>query len=77
MKNLLTGSHAFYKQVDYEKNTKEELDRVSPPSPITYEHEIETKTWRIAKRIFSLIAFPISIYNLIHVLIGKVALLPA
>lgn len=74
---LLTGTYAFYRQPEYEKETKKELAAISPPSPVIYKHETETKTWRVAKNIFSVIIFPIAIYRLIHSLIGKIALLPA
>jgi hypothetical protein len=45
--------------------------------PVVYKWNIEHKTVRIIKQILAVIIFPIGIYNLLHILAGKVALLPA
>lgn len=76
LKDMLNGDKAFYNQSDYLDATRR--DFVQKKSlPVNYTWNTENKTIRIAKQIFSIIIFPIGIYKLLHVLAGKVALLPA
>lgn len=75
--DILSGDKAFYKQTDYESATKRDLAQNKPLSEVSYTWNTEHKTTRIAKLILSIIIFPIGMYKLLHVLAGKVALLPA
>ncbi len=74
--NCLTGENAFYNKEDYLEATKEDFSK-KKGLPASYVWNTESKILRIAKLIFSIIIFPVGIYNLIHSLIGKVAILPA
>lgn len=67
---MLSGPEAFYKQEDYVEKTTTELSRFTalPPSYIV---EFESKIVRVAKFIFSLIVFPVFIYNLLHKIFGR------
>ena len=72
----LSGDNAFYKASDYVETTKRDFS-VTTTLPTTYVWNTQSKIVRIAKRIFSIIFFPILIYNVVHSLAGKVALLPS
>lgn len=73
---LLSGQKAFYNQPDYLEAAKRDFSRIKP-LPTTYNWNTEHKIFRIAKLILSILIFPIGIYNLLHSLIGKVAVLRA
>lgn len=75
-KDTLHGANAFYNHPDYLTITAEEFLQ-GKPLPATYTWNTESKIIRIAKQIFSIIIFPIGIYNLLHILIGKIGVLPA
>ncbi len=74
--NILAGENAFYNRPDYLKSTEQDLNSKNH-LPTTYSWNTEHKIIRIIKQILSIIIFPIAIYNLFHILAGKVALLPA
>lgn len=76
MPTPLGGETPFFLDPNYLEKTKKDLALTSLPSP-SYTYETEKKVWRVVKMIFAIIIFPIGIYFLIHVLIGKFALLPA
>lgn len=75
-KDILGGDQAFYKKADYKQSTKADFAKTESLDVI-YTSNTETKVYRIAKKIFSMIFFPIAIYNALHSLAGKLALLPA
>jgi hypothetical protein len=75
-RETLAGENAFYNQPDYLESTQRDLNS-NNSLPTTYSWNIEHKIIRIVKQILSIIIFPIAIYNLLHILAGKVALLPA
>jgi len=74
LREILTGEHAFYNDPNYLENTRTEF-RAKKLLP-SYEYNTESKTMRIAKQIFSIIFFPIGIYNLLHAIVGY-AIVPA
>ncbi len=76
IKDILNGAKAFYNQPDYLDATKQDFAQ-NKPLPVNYTWNTEYKIIRIAKQILSIIIFPIGIYQLLHALTGKVALLPA
>ena len=61
----------FYQQIDYVENTRRDFDQVKP-LPASYTWDTESKIIRIAKKIFSIIVFPIGLYKLLQNLAGKV-----
>ncbi len=75
-KDILNGNKAFYNQPDYLDVTRRDFAQ-NKSLPVNYTWNTENKIIRIAKQIFSIIIFPIGIYQLLHALAGKVALLPA
>lgn len=75
-KDILNGDKAFYNQPDYLDATRRDFAQ-NKSLPVNYTWNTENKIIRIAKLIFSIIIFPIGIYQLLHALAGKVALLPA
>lgn len=75
-KDMLGGSTAFYRQPNYEKITRETLSQRGLANT-TYVANTEYLITRIAKQIFAMIIFPVGLYQLLHSLVGKVALLPA
>lgn len=69
----LNGNDAFYNQQNYKANLKAEL--ASPKrQPIAYACTIESRASRIGKTIFSILCFPVGIYQLLHGLAGYAAL---
>ena len=76
IQKMLVGEGAFYKQANYEQVTKQELTS-SKALPPVYKHTIESKVWRVVKDIFSVIFFPLGIYRLIHMAVGKAIIVPA
>ncbi len=75
-KNILNGDMAFYNQPNYLDATRQDFAQ-NKSLPVNYIWNTENKIIRIAKQIISVIIFPIGIYQLLHALAGKVALLPA
>ena len=73
---ILSGKNAFYKRSDYLESTRRDLDANHLPS-VTYVWNTEHKTTRIIRQVLQTIIFPIGVYQLLHALVGKVALLPA
>ena len=71
--DILGGENAFYNQSDYLESTKKDFDS-SGALPTTYRWDTEHKIIRIAKSIFSVIIFPIGIYQLIHRMVGRLVL---
>lgn len=61
----------FYTQRNYEATTENNLkaERILPPA---YIHNTHSKIWRVAALIFSIIIFPVGLYQLLHRLIGKI-----
>ncbi|MDP1608859.1 MAG: hypothetical protein Q8L98_06060 [Chlamydiales bacterium] len=72
----LIGENAFYHQPDYLESTKRDFT-ANQSLPVAYTWNTESKIVRIVKQILAVIIFPIGIYNLLHILAGKIALLPA
>ena len=75
-KDILNGDKAFYNQPDYVDATQRDFAK-NRSLPVNYTWNTENKIIRIVKQIFSIIIFPIGIYQLLHALAGKIALLPA
>jgi hypothetical protein len=75
-KDILDGVNPFYDQPDYLEATKRDFSQ-KESLPVSYTWNTQHKIIRVAKQILSIIIFPIAIYNLIHALVGKIALLPA
>jgi hypothetical protein len=75
-KDILNGDRAFYNQPDYLVSTQRDFAQ-SKSLPVNYTWNTENKIIRIVKLIFSILIFPIGIYQLLHALGGKLALLPA
>lgn len=74
--SMLCRYGGFYARDDYEEVTRRELsshERV----PVTYSVKTESKTSALAWRIFSTLVFPIAIYNYLHSLAGRIAILPS
>lgn len=74
VRSVLSGPSAFYAQPDYKRTTKQELASKRPLNSTSYTFETESKTARAAKKILSVIIFPIGIYRLAHSLIAKIVL---
>ena len=72
VKEILHGKNAFYQPSNYENITQKEMASAKPLKNPIYTHNTENKIWRVAKEIFSVIIFPIGIYNLIHSVAGKI-----
>ncbi|MBF8263832.1 MAG: hypothetical protein HW387_1497 [Parachlamydiales bacterium] len=72
----LIGENAFYNQPDYFESTQRDLT-ANKSLPVAYTWNTEYKIVRIVKQILTIIIFPIGIYKLLHILAGKLALLPA
>lgn len=66
------GKTPFYNQFDYVQKTEKELSQTTTLENVSYVHNTESKAARVAKLIFSIIIFPIGIYNIIHALVGKI-----
>lgn len=75
--DVLSGSNAFYAQENYEETTRDEFAQKEALPTVSYRYEIDSKVKRIAKFIFSVIVFPVGLYNLIHGLAGKLAIVLA
>ncbi len=76
IQDSLSKKNAFYSRPDYLKDTRRDFSQ-HHPLPTTYRWDTESKIIRVKKQLFSIIIFPIAIYNLLHILVGKVFLLPA
>jgi len=76
IQDSLNGGNAFYNQPDYLAATAQDFSQ-HKPLPAIYTWNTESKVVSIATQTFSIIIFPIGIYKLLHILAGKVALLPA
>lgn len=61
---------------EFQVSTIDELVRQEPVGVI-YTYNTVEKSLRVTKEIFSYICFPITIYNLLHSLLGKLILLPS
>lgn len=72
---ILSGETAFYNQRGYDAITLNDLSQTKPLAA-SYVYNTESKVYRIAKKIFSILIFPI-FYNLLHTIAGKTAILPA
>lgn len=77
IQQLIHGERAFYRTPDYTENTRADFRSTKALEPPIYTHNTESKVWRVAKQIFSILIFPIGLYQLAHSLAGKFALLPA
>lgn len=64
------GINPFYQEADYESKLKADLN-VEKALPITFQESLMHKIGRIAFYIFSIIVFPIGIFNFIHWIGGK------
>ena len=69
-KSVLSGSGAFY-NVDYEATTRRDFASVEALPP-TYAWKSESKIWRLARQVFSILCFPILGYKSLHNFIGKI-----
>jgi len=75
---MLYGENAFYKRPNYAKTAKKEFSKKGCVESTIYTTNTESKVWRIAKIIFSVLIFPVGIYYLLHAIAGKVSpILPA
>lgn len=72
----LSGENAFFRDKNYEESTRSDFKQ-KKTLPVSYTWNTESKTIRVAKEILSFIIFPIKIYQILHSLVGKVAILPA
>ena len=71
------GSTPFYQQEDFEsKWQKERFQQGLTPTAYSCQIDVESKVYKIAKLIFSIIFFPVALYNLAHKLTGLI-ILPA
>ena len=68
--NILSGENAFYLQEGYLNSTKNDF-ATSKTLPVTYTWNTEDKIIRLAKKILSIIIFPIGIYQAVHHFVGK------
>ncbi|MFI5333619.1 MAG: CPn0927/CPn0928 family alpha/beta hydrolase fold protein [Chlamydiales bacterium] len=75
-REVLDGRGAFYNAPDYEETTRRDLAS-GMALPATYVWNTEYKIIRIVKQILMIIIFPIAIYQFLHALAAKIALLPA
>lgn len=71
LKDMLSGENAFYNQPNYAKNYIESL-KSKKALPALYSWNTESKVKRYIKLFFSIIIFPIGIYNLLHHIGGKI-----
>ena len=77
IKEAIYGSTPFYQQADYGEKYKTEW--LQPDlAPVGFRCKIDTqsKVYKIAKLIFSILVFPIALYNLAHIVAGLI-ILPA
>jgi hypothetical protein len=73
--DLLQGKKAFYAQPDYLETTKREF-ALETALPASYTWDTEPKIIQVAKRILSIVIFPIGLYQLVHQLAARL-ILPA
>jgi len=71
--NFLVGGNAFYNRPNFIQETKNNLAR-DEAGNVAYKRDTEHKIIRIAKYVFSIIIFPVGIYNVIHAIVGKFVL---
>ncbi|CDR34424.1 CPn0927/CPn0928 family alpha/beta hydrolase fold protein [Criblamydia sequanensis] len=64
------GNNPFYQEADYESKLKADFN-VEKALPIAFQESLIHKIGRIAFYIFSIIVFPIGIFNFIHWVGGK------
>ena len=76
MRALLDGQNAFYLQPDYIEKTKRDFAQVEP-LPASYQWDTDYTIVRIAKQVFSIVVFPIAIYNTLHAVAACVGILPS
>ena len=72
---ILSGESAFYNAPNYVASTQADL-AAKTTLPPSYIYNTQHKIVRIAKRILSILIFPIGMYQLLHVIAGKI-ILPA
>ena len=73
---ILGGQGAFYHSPDYAANTRRDFAHVGP-LPASYVVTTEAKIFRVFKQVLAVILFPIGVYQWLHSLVGRVAILPA
>ncbi len=71
--DMLVGDNAFYKQPQYTEIKQREFSQIEPLAPM-YEWNTEHKIMRVVKVIFSIIIFPIYIYQILHSLVAALVL---
>lgn len=74
--SVLSGENAFYTLPGYVESTQRDF-RQNASLPTVFTYTTTSKMSRIAKKIFSIIVFPVGLYDLVHNLAGKIAILPA
>lgn len=74
-KKMLEGPQPFYNSADYEKNKVRDFAQTET-LPVSYTWNTENRIVRIAKKILSIIIFPVGIYKLLHSIAG-IIILPA
>ncbi|MBA3723259.1 MAG: hypothetical protein H0W88_12775 [Parachlamydiaceae bacterium] len=67
----LVGNDAFYKHPQYIESTKQELASNALTSHVDYVYQSENYFYRIGKKIFSIVVFPIIVYRVFHEYMGK------
>lgn len=75
-KGILSGDRAFHSHTAYQSGVRQELTHPTH-LPVSYTFDTESKIVRVVKRVFSIIFFPILIYQALHALLGKIFFLPA
>jgi len=76
IQDSLHGARAFYNQRNYLAVTRRDFLK-HEALPSSYVWNTESKIIRIVKQIVSVLIFPIGTYQLLHSLVGKIALLPS
>lgn len=76
IQSQLEGEAAFYNQADYIQSTQKDLHSKAL-MPVTYSLKnpsLVLHVIRIAKFILSIIIFPVGVYKLLHLLVGKLVI---
>lgn len=73
---ILGGEEAFYNSPDYVANTQRDFAHEGP-LPASYRVTTEAKIFRVVKQVLAIVLFPVGIYQWLHSLVGRIALLPA
>ncbi|MFI0435647.1 MAG: CPn0927/CPn0928 family alpha/beta hydrolase fold protein [Parachlamydiaceae bacterium] len=72
IQQILSGKQAFYNEWIYHDVTKKEMTSPKPLNPPIYTYNTESKVWRLAQEMLSIIIFPVAFYRLMHSIAGKI-----